>query len=73
MCENNTKKKQIVGVLVANKLCRSSSMLRNKGQSVQCPNHRGHCSANVSEREPIGDEGKYNKVLGDLISQDIKI
>ncbi|KAH3864326.1 hypothetical protein DPMN_027343 [Dreissena polymorpha] len=73
MCENNSKNKQIVGVLVANKLCRTSSMLRNKGQHIQCPNHRGHCSANVSEREQIGDEGKYNKVLGDLISQDIKI
>ncbi|KAH3774675.1 hypothetical protein DPMN_176061 [Dreissena polymorpha] len=73
MCENNTKNKHIVGVLVSNKLCRTASMLRNKGQPVQCPNHRGNCSANLSEREPIGDEGKYNKVLGDLISQDIKV
>ncbi|KAH3823283.1 hypothetical protein DPMN_125082 [Dreissena polymorpha] len=73
MCENNTKNKQIVGVFVSNKLCRTSSMLRNKGQPVQCPNHRGHCTANVSERESIDDEVKYNEVLGDLISQDIKI
>ncbi|KAH3773759.1 hypothetical protein DPMN_175128 [Dreissena polymorpha] len=73
MCENNTKNKQNVGVLVSNKLCRTSSMLRNKGQPVQCPNHRGHCTANVSERESIGDKGKYNEVLGDLISHDIKI
>ncbi|KAH3793376.1 hypothetical protein DPMN_146884 [Dreissena polymorpha] len=73
MCENNTKNKKIEGVLVSNKLCRTSSMLRNKGQPVQCPNHRENCSANVSERDSIGNEGKYNKVLGELISQDIKI
>ncbi|KAH3709712.1 hypothetical protein DPMN_069175 [Dreissena polymorpha] len=73
MCENNTKNKQIVGVLVSNKLCRTSSMPRNKGQPVQCHNHRGHYTANVSERNSIVDEGKYNEVLEDLISQDIKI
>ncbi|KAH3882153.1 hypothetical protein DPMN_006084 [Dreissena polymorpha] len=53
MCKNNTKDKQIVGVLVSNKLCRTSSMSRNKGQPVQCPNHWGHCTANVSQRESM--------------------
>ncbi|KAH3706738.1 hypothetical protein DPMN_066126 [Dreissena polymorpha] len=73
MCENNTKNKQILGVHVANKLCRAAAVLRNKGKQVECPNYRGHCSASVSEREQIGNEGKWNRSLSTQISQDIKI
>ena len=48
-CENNTKGKQIVGVNIASKLCVIGSKLRNKGLKVECSNHRGHCSANMSK------------------------
>jgi hypothetical protein len=56
MCENNTKNKQIVSVFLGNKLCNVASRLRNKGIAVKCPNHNGHCTANLAEDAVIGFE-----------------
>ena len=65
--------KKIIGVHVANKLCNTASRLRNKDIVVSCPNHSGHCTANVQEDEPIGQENKWNETVAKQITQDLDI
>ena len=72
-CENNTKGKKIVGVHIASKLCVIGSKLRNKGLNVECPNHKGHCSANIAENAVIGNEGQWSENVARQINQDLKI
>lgn len=72
-CENNTKDKKIIGVHIANKLCTIGARLRNKGNDVVCPNHSGHCSANVSESDPIGNEGRWSEIVARNISNEVQV
>jgi len=72
-CEKNTKAKTIVAVNIANKLCLTAARLRNKGESVVCPNHNGNCTANVSESDPIGDGGRWSEAVSKNISNDQNI
>jgi len=73
VCENNTKGKKIIGVHVGVKICPNASKLRNKGEKVDCPNHRGHCTANLKESDSIGDEGRWNEIVSREIKQDLNI
>lgn len=61
MAENNTKSKRIISVYTGNKLCLVASRLRNKGENVECPNHTGHCTANLTEQFAIGNESEHTK------------
>ena len=72
-CENNTRNKKILGVHVGSKLCAIGSRLRNRGSKVLCPNHRGHCSANVLRDQAIGDEGTWNCKVASDISKEVKV
>ncbi|KAH3885712.1 hypothetical protein DPMN_009708 [Dreissena polymorpha] len=73
MCENNTRSKRIIGVHVANKLCMVASRLRNQGIAVDCPNHDGKCTANMSETDVIGNEEKWNEHVARKINTDLNI
>ena len=59
ICENVTPQKQVIGLACKNKLCKKAESLRQKGESVTCPNHRGHCSANMKPEDSIGNEGLW--------------
>jgi len=72
-CENNTKNKKVLGVHVGSKLCTIGAKLRNKGSNVLCPNHRGHCTANIPQNQAIGDEGQWNTRVASEISTEVKI
>lgn len=72
-CENNTRNKQVVGVFIGNKLCRVASKLNNDGQNVKCPNHAGHCTANLEMTETIGNEEKWNIEVCKAVQNDISI
>ena len=61
MIENNTRNKKIVSLFTGNKLCSVASRLRGKGIEVVCPNHEGHCTANLAEDATIGNEAEYSK------------
>ena len=63
VAENNTTDKKIVGMFTGNKLCTKATQLRNNGLKVQCPNHEGHCTANLSEDESIGNEEKWTETV----------
>ncbi|XP_077863275.1 uncharacterized protein LOC144346282 [Saccoglossus kowalevskii] len=56
ICENVTAKKKILSVYTGNKLCKTAERQRNKGLIVNCPEHDGHCSANIQPGATIGDE-----------------
>jgi hypothetical protein len=73
MCENNTKEKLVIGAHVGSKLCKVASLLLNRGQTVECPNHKGKCTANVSQTEPIGNEKKWNEIVANEIGRDLEI
>ncbi|CAG2241828.1 unnamed protein product [Mytilus edulis] len=73
MVENNTKLKQIVSVYTGNKLCQVASKLRNKGIEVLCPNHAGHCSANLAEDSVIGNETEYARQCTIELNDNLKI
>ena len=73
MCENNTKNKQIVSVFLGNKLCNVASRLRNKGIAVKCPNHNGHCTANLAEDAVIGNETEYSRQCTTELNDTLKI
>lgn len=73
ICENNTRKKQIIGAFTGNKLCRKASMLRNKGITVECPHHEGTCTANLTETEVIGNEEKWTSAVTEEINENLQI
>jgi hypothetical protein len=73
MCENNTKNKKIVSVFLGNKLCNVASRLRNKGIAVKCPNHNGHCTANLAEDAVIGNETEYSRQCTTELNDTLKI
>ncbi|CAC5376449.1 unnamed protein product [Mytilus coruscus] len=73
MVENNTKLKHIVSVFTGNKLCKVASRLRNKGIEVLCPNHAGHCSANLAEDSVIGNETEYARQCTIELNDKLKI
>ena len=52
-----------------NKLCMVGSRRRARGLSVQCPNHT-NCTANLSENEPISNEGKVTEACLDLFAEE---
>ena len=54
--ENVTNKKQIIAVSTRNKLCSVAQRLRKSDTSVTCPNHAGHCSANLGANASIANE-----------------
>lgn len=55
--EHVSPNKKIVGLVCKNKLCKTAQLLRRRyGKTVTCPNHRGHCSANLGPSETIGNE-----------------
>jgi len=55
-CENLSPEKEIIALNIKNKLCKTAQLLKNRGERVTCPNHPGHCSANISMDTSIGDE-----------------
>ena len=59
--ENATTNKNVVAVVCKNKLCKTADILRSKGKAVTCPNHPGHCSANLQPTDSIGDEESWAK------------
>ncbi|XP_053400585.1 uncharacterized protein LOC128557329 [Mercenaria mercenaria] len=73
MCENNTRNKQIIGAFVGVKICKIASELRNKGETVVCPNHRGHCTASLAESDSIGNESRWNSQVATEINHDLSI
>lgn len=73
MCENNTTNKKVIGVFVGVKICKTASTLKNQGVNVTCPNHPGHCSANLDPTQPIGDEAKWNENVTREINKDLSI
>ncbi|CAG2241819.1 unnamed protein product [Mytilus edulis] len=50
-----------------------SIMLRNKGIEVLCPNHAGHCSANLAEDSVIGNETEYARQCTIELNDKLKI
>ena len=73
MVENNTRKKEILGVTVESKLCTVASRLRNSGKYVKCPNHDGPCTATISGSDSIGDEARWNSTVTSEINNDLTI
>ena len=73
MAENNTKSKRIVSMYTGNKLCNVASRLRNKGVEVVCPNHHGHCSANLAEDAVIGNETEHTRQCTSELNDTLKI
>lgn len=59
ICENVTPQKQVLAVTCKNKHCQVAERLRRIGRDVLCPNHTGHCSANMQPEDPIGNEGSW--------------
>lgn len=56
--ENVTAQKQIIGLGLKNKLCKKAETLRKSSKNISCPNHSGHCSANIDPEDPIANEGQ---------------
>jgi len=69
-CENMSPEKQIIGINIKNKLCKTAQLLRNQGKSISCPNHPGHCSANISLDTSIGDEFTWCKETFEHMGRD---
>ncbi|XP_041347196.1 uncharacterized protein LOC121367109, partial [Gigantopelta aegis] len=59
IAENETPKKEIIGIYTANKLCKKAEILRSKGEKITCPDHGGKCTANLKTTDSIGNEGLY--------------
>jgi len=51
LLENSTSSKMIIGIHTANKLCQKGRL-----EGKKCPQHEGHCSANIAPDDVIGDE-----------------
>lgn len=59
IAENITPRKNVIQVVCKNKLCQKAASLRSAGHTVKCPDHEGHCSANLDPYSSIGDEGEW--------------
>ena len=70
VCENVSPQKEIIGLTIKNKLCKTAQILNSRGESVTCPNHSGHCTANISMDTSIGDEFSWCKDSFDAMSKD---
>lgn len=70
VCENNTPHKQVIGVNIKNKLCKTAQLLQKQGEPGLCPNHPGHCTANISMDTSIGDEFSWCKETFDSMGKD---
>lgn len=68
LIENQTAQKQVIGVVLENKLCWKGAWLRNQGCDVQCPGHQG-CSATLPASEPLS-ERRMGEILGEELAQD---
>lgn len=69
VCENMTDQKQVLAIVCKNKLCRVAELLRKDGHQVTCPDHDGHCSADLQPDDPIGDEGTWaSEAFRDMFS-----
>lgn len=54
-CEQSTSQKQVIAVNIKSKLCQQARRHEIKtGREVKCPEHPGHCSANLAEDAVIG-------------------
>jgi hypothetical protein len=70
MVENVTTDKKIISVYTGNKLCQQASRLKEQGQNVICPNHKGKCTANLKKFDSIGDENRaLRHILDDIKSE----
>ena len=67
--ENVTSQKQIIGIACKNKLCKKAETLQKSDNTVTCPDHSGHCSANLKQGDSIGDEGQW---VSDIFSEMFK-
>ena len=55
-CEQSTVKRRVIAVNVRSKLCQQARILENSsGKLVTCPEHPGHCSANIPMEAVIGE------------------
>jgi hypothetical protein len=50
-----------------------ASRLQNKGIVVKCPNHHGHCTANLAEDAVIGNETEYSRQCTNELNDTLKI
>lgn len=72
LISNQTDKKEILGISIANKLCHKGALQRSKGIKVSCPGHPG-CSATQKAVVPFS-EYQLGKNLGtDLARQGVKV
>ena len=67
--ENVTSQKQVIGIACKNKLCKKAETLQKSDNNITCPNHTGHCSANLKAGDSIGDEGLW---VSDIFSDMFK-
>lgn len=73
ICEQLSTKKKILSVFTGNKLCRKAEILRRQGRNIKCPDHEGLCTANVPEEAAIGNEETWATVVGEDISDSLKV
>lgn len=73
ICENNTRKKYIIGCATENKLCVIGSRLRNQGMNVVCPHHAGVCTKTLAEAESIGDEARSSQAATREINDTLEL
>jgi hypothetical protein len=69
VCENVTQNKEIIGLNVKNKLCKTGQIMRKRGQPVTCPNHP-KCTANIPMDKSIGDEFTWCKETFEEMGKD---
>lgn len=72
LCENMTKKKQVIAVSVQNKLCSTAAPRRKKGLPAVCPDH-ATCTANLRYSANISEEEMGKDCARQVSSQDLRI
>ena len=79
ICENVTKKKNIISIATENKLCHAGALGARKSGRVQSSgvsdqSHSGTCTASIPAHQSIGDEYRWStNCVEDLLEDDIKI
>ena len=68
--ENESPKKRVITISIANMLCKRGQIARLKEKSIACPNHPGSCTANIPEDAVIGNEEKYARKCARKINED---
>lgn len=68
--EKSTNKGFVIEINDKSKLCQTARLEENRtGRQVTCPNHEGHCSANLPPDAVIGNERQWSKESMENISK----